>query len=95
MKTIIVTGSTGLIGSEATKFFLRKGYKVLGIDNNLRKYFFGKDGDTRWKKKELKKYKNYTHYSVDIRNYSRLETIFRKKKKIFKRNNSLRRTTIS
>ena len=50
MKTIIVTGATGLIGSEATKFFLNKGYKVLGIDNNLRKYFFGKDGDTKWKK---------------------------------------------
>lgn len=84
IKTIIVTGSTGLIGSEAAKFFLKKGYEVIGIDNNLRKYFFGKDGDTEWKKIELKKYKNYNHYNIDIRNYLKLEKIFKKKKKSLK-----------
>ncbi len=84
MKTIIVTGSTGLIGSEATKFFLNKGYKVLGIDNNLRKYFFGKDGDTKWKKNELKSYKNYNHYNIDIRDYLKLEKLFKKKKNYLK-----------
>ena len=42
MRTIIVTGSSGLIGSESAKFFLNKNYKVIGIDNNLRKYFLEK-----------------------------------------------------
>jgi len=84
MKTIIITGSSGLIGSEATKFFLNKGYKVLGIDNNLRKYFFGSDGDTNWKKNELKKYKNYDHFNIDIRNFKKLEKVFKKVKKSLK-----------
>ena len=54
MKVIIITGSSGLIGSESVKFFIKKGFKVLGIDNNLRKYFFGKDGDTKWQLNNLK-----------------------------------------
>ncbi len=84
MKTIIITGSNGLIGSEASKFFLNKGYKVIGIDNNLRKYFFGSDGNTNWKKKELNKIKNYEHFNVDIRNYRKLKKIFLKSKKNLK-----------
>ena len=56
MKVIIVTGSSGLIGSESVKFFIKKGFKVLGIDNNL-KGFFGKDGDTKWQLNNLKKLK--------------------------------------
>ena len=81
MRTIIVTGSSGLIGSESAKFFLNKNYKVIGIDNNLRKYFFGKDGDTKWNLLNLKKYKNFIHYSYDIRNYHELKKIFNKYKK--------------
>ena len=81
MRTIIVTGSSGLIGSESAKFFLNKNYKVIGIDNNLRKYFFGKDGDTKWNLLNLKKYKNFIHYSYDIRNYQELKKIFNKYKK--------------
>ena len=81
MRTIIVTGSSGLIGSETAKFFLNKNYKVIGIDNNLRKYFFGKDGDTKWNLLNLKKYKNFIHYSYDIRNYKELKKIFNKYKK--------------
>ena len=84
MKTIIITGSSGLIGSEAAKFFLNKGYKVLGIDNNLRKYFFGLDGDTKWKKNELKKYENFNHLNIDIRNFKKLENVFKKVKKSLK-----------
>ena len=54
----------------------------MGIDNNSRKKFFGKDGDIDWVKKDLKKsYKNYNHQNIDIRNYSALEKIFRKYKK--------------
>ena len=78
MKVIIVTGSSGLIGSESVKFFIKKGFKVLGIDNNLRKYFFGKDGDTKWQLNNLKKIKNYNHFNYDIRNYKKIENIFKK-----------------
>ena len=49
---IIITGSCGLVGSEAVNFFLKKNFFVIGIDNNYRKFFFGKDGDTSWLKKK-------------------------------------------
>jgi CDP-paratose 2-epimerase len=78
MKVIIITGSCGLIGSESVKFFTKKNFLVVGIDNNLRKYFFGKNGDTDWQLKKLKKIKNYVHYSCDIRNYKKLNNIFKK-----------------
>jgi CDP-paratose 2-epimerase len=47
MKTILITGSGGLVGGESVEFFLSKGFKVIGIDNNMRKYFFGDDGDVK------------------------------------------------
>ena len=51
----------------------------MGIDNNLRKFFFGKDGSTLWVKKELKKnLKKFTHFNTDLRSYSNLEKIFKK-----------------
>ena len=78
MKIAIVTGSSGLIGSESVKFLLKKNYKVIGIDNNLRKYFFGKDGDTIWQLKNLERFKFFKNYSYDIRNYKKLEKIFKK-----------------
>ena len=53
MSVVIVTGSCGLVGAESVKFFLKKGYDVIGIDNNQRKKFFGKDGDTAGTKKQL------------------------------------------
>ena len=81
MKIAIVTGSNGLVGSEAVKFLIKKKYRVLGVDNNLRKYFFGKDGDTKWQLKNFKKYKLFENYSYDIRNYLKLRTIFQKFKK--------------
>lgn len=77
MKTIIITGSSGLVGSEAVKFFHEKGYRIVGIDNDLRAYFFGVDASTDWVRQNLEdKLENYIHYSVDIRNYSELEKIF-------------------
>ncbi len=82
MSIIIITGSCGLVGSEATEFFSSKGFDVVGIDNNQRKKLFGKQGDTNWVKKNLKKkYKNYLHFDCDIRNQNRLEKIFKKYKK--------------
>ena len=74
MKIALITGSCGLVGSESVKFFHQKGFDILGIDNNSRKFFFGKDGDTSWVKKKLKKnFNNYNHFSIDIRNYNQLK----------------------
>ena len=85
MSVVLITGSCGLVGSESTKFFCEKGFDVLGIDNNYRKFFFGSDGDTNWVKKNLlKKYKNYKHFNSNILNYPTLEKIFKKYKKSIK-----------
>ena len=65
-------------------FFSKKGFKILGIDNNTRKFFFGKDGDIRGSKKLKKKFKNYQHLNIDIRNYYSLKKIFSKYKKNIK-----------
>ena len=79
MKIVLITGSCGLVGSESAVYFINKGFKVIGIDNNYRKVFFGKDGDISWIKNKLKKnYKTYTHLNTDIRNYNALEKIFKK-----------------
>ena len=85
MKIALITGSCGLVGSESSIFFAQKGFKILGIDNNTRKFFFGKDGDISWIKNRLKKnLKNYSHYHLDIRNYNALKKIFQKHKKNIK-----------
>ena len=82
MSLALITGSCGLVGSESATFFANKGFEVIGIDNNSRKYFFGKDGDISWVKAKLKKkLKHYNHYNIDIRNYKALEKIFKKYKK--------------
>ena len=81
MSLAIITGSSGLVGSESVNFFCDKGFDVIGIDNNLRKFFFGNDGSTVWVKNNLKKRnKNFRHFSIDIRNYEGLEKIFKKNK---------------
>jgi CDP-paratose 2-epimerase len=85
MKIALITGSCGLVGSEASIFFSRKGFTILGIDNNTRKFFFGKDGDVSWVKKKLKKnVKNYKHFNLDIRNYNSLKTLFHKHRRSIK-----------
>ncbi len=82
MSIAIITGSSGLVGSEAVNFFCKKGFDVIGIDNNLRQLFFGKDGSTIWIKNKLKKRnKNFKSLNIDIRNYNQLEKIFKKFKK--------------
>ena len=77
---ILITGSTGLIGSAASTFYLDKNKKVLGIDNDLRSYFFGKKSSNKWKELILKKHKKYKHFSIDIRNKKKVFDIFRKYK---------------
>ncbi len=67
-RTVLITGSSGLIGSEGVRLFDRFGYRVHGIDNNLRQRFFGPDGDTNWNLDLLKKSTvAFTHHHLDIR----------------------------
>ena len=85
MSVVLITGSCGLVGSESVKFFASKGFDVVGIDNNFRVKFFGKEGDTKWIKNSLINFhKNYIHKNIDIRNYTALEKIFKKYKKNIK-----------
>ena len=78
MKFILVTGSSGLIGSEAVEHFDRQGHRVHGIDNNMRAVFFGEPGDTTWNRDRLLKItKKFTHHDLDIRDRTRLDTLFR------------------
>lgn len=81
MKFALVTGSGGLIGSQTSDFFHKKGYHIIGIDNDMRSYFFGESSSTKETSESLKsKLINYQHYNIDIRNYNDLEEIFKKYK---------------
>ena len=85
MRVALITGSCGLVGSESSIFFSQKGFKIIGIDNNSRRFFFGKDGDINWVKRKLKKtLKNYDHFNIDIKDYKNLQKIFKKYKKNIK-----------
>ncbi len=77
MQTIIVTGSAGLIGSEAAKFFHQQGYAVLGIDNDMRAYFFGQEASTRPNQLQLEEaLPHYTHHHLDIRDVDGVMRLF-------------------
>lgn len=82
MKTALVTGSAGLIGSESAKFFAKKGFSIIGIDNNMRSYFFGEDASTEWNRKKIEDQlkSSYTHYEADIRDNDAIEKIFKEHK---------------
>jgi len=68
MKKMIVTGSSGLIGSEVVSFFAGQGWEIHGVDNNMRADFFGPQGDTRWNQERLKAtFPNFHHNEIDIR----------------------------
>lgn len=68
-KILLVTGSSGLIGSEVVESFCHDGWQVHGVDNNMRADFFGPGGDTRWNQKRLlATHKNFSHHELDIRN---------------------------
>jgi len=67
-KCLLVTGSSGLIGSEVCRFFSRHGFTVHGVDNNLRAFFFGPGGDTRWNQALLSsEIPGFTHHELDVR----------------------------
>lgn len=78
MSVAIVTGSSGLIGSETVKFLHEKGMQVVGIDNDMRRYFFGEDASTAWNTRQLQQsLKNFQHFSVDVRDDKGIEGIFK------------------
>jgi CDP-paratose 2-epimerase len=76
----LVTGSAGLIGSEAVKFFAEKGFDIIGIDNNMRSYFFGDEASTDWNRKKLEELlkDKYTHVQADIRDDKAITDVFKK-----------------
>ena len=78
-KSIIVTGSSGLIGSTCVTYFSNKGYKVHGIDSNQRKVFFGPQGDTSWQTNKLiKEIPSFSHHEIDIRDRKKIFDIVKK-----------------
>jgi CDP-paratose 2-epimerase len=79
MKTILITGSAGLIGSEVVTYFAKQGINVIGIDNNMRADFFGSSGDTTWNAHRLESvFKNYQHHNIDIRDRKALSEFIMK-----------------
>ncbi|HUO09129.1 MAG TPA: NAD-dependent epimerase/dehydratase family protein [Phycisphaerae bacterium] len=74
---VLVTGSSGLIGSEAVVFFDRLGFEVVGVDNNMRADFFGPKGDTTWNRQRLESTcRWYTHREMDIRDREAVKSLF-------------------
>jgi CDP-paratose 2-epimerase len=78
MGMVIITGSAGLIGSEAAWFFAGKGYQVVGIDNNMRQHFFGAEASTDWNRQRLEQNlgRQYRHEHIDIRDQAAIERLF-------------------
>ncbi len=74
----LVTGSSGLIGSEAVAFFDAKGFDVVGVDNNMRRDLFGPKGDTTLNRQRLEREcKRFTHRTIDIRDREAIDKVFR------------------
>ena len=77
MPVCLVTGSGGLVGSEAARFFANRGFDVAGVDNDMRAYFFGSDASTSWQVAALgRKIPGYTHYGIDIRDEAAVQKLF-------------------
>ncbi len=78
MSVAIVTGSAGLIGSETVKYFCALGFEVIGIDNNLRRAFFGDEASTDWNRQALEQAfpGRYRHVAIDIRDQPRIDQLF-------------------
>lgn len=78
---LVVTGSSGLIGSEAVAYFDARGWEVHGVDNNMRRDFFGPDGDTTWNLERLRRTtKRFTLHAIDIRDRAGVEAIVRERR---------------
>lgn len=78
MSTVIITGSSGLIGSESARFFHEHGFDVIGIDNNMRAYFFGQDGAVDWNATQLTaSLVRFRHLAIDIRDAAAIDKLFK------------------
>lgn len=80
MSVAIITGSAGLIGSEASRYFAEQGLDVVGIDNDLRRHFFGEEASTRWQRARLEEElgSRYQHVDADIRDTDAIHQVFRR-----------------
>src|SRR5260370_31651035 len=80
MSMAIITGSAGLIGSEASRHFAGRGLEIVGIDNDMRQRFFGPEASTHWQRTRLEKElgDRYRHVEIDIRNNDDVESLFRR-----------------
>jgi len=77
MSVALITGSAGLIGSEAVRYFAGLGLDVVGVDNDMRGYFFGHEASTEWNRRRLEEQvPGYTHYDIDIRDQAAIEKLF-------------------
>jgi CDP-paratose 2-epimerase len=78
MDVAIITGSAGLIGSEAAHFFADQGLNIVGVDNDMRRHFFGADASTAWNLQRVQASPRYTHIDADIRDTDAMEALFRR-----------------
>src|ERR1700735_172299 len=79
MDVAIITGSAGLIGSEAVRFFSSRGLTVVGVDNDMRREFFGADASTAWNVRQLQaSVRGYSHVDADIRDATAMEALFKR-----------------
>lgn len=77
MSIAVITGASGLVGSEAVTYFASLGFDVIGIDNGMREVFFGESASTRWMTEKLKtELRCYTHYDIDIRDAPAIDHLF-------------------
>jgi CDP-paratose 2-epimerase len=84
MAKLLVTGSSGLIGSEVVDYFCKLGWEVHGVDNNMRADFFGPGGDTRWNQKRLSAlHPQFCHHELDIRDRPGVDALLRELKPDF------------
>lgn len=79
MAVAVITGSAGLIGAEAARFFAAKGLDIVGIDNDMRRQFFGAEASTIWSRQRLEaELKGYSHFDIDIRDQSAMTDLFKR-----------------
>lgn len=79
MSVAVITGSAGLIGSEAARHYAARGWDVVGIDNDMRRRFFGGEASTRWQREALEReLKSYRHLAIDIRDQEAIDALFQR-----------------
>jgi CDP-paratose 2-epimerase len=77
MSVAVITGAAGLIGGESVRFFADKGFDIAGIDNDMRRMFFGPDASTIWHRQEHeRRIKGYRHFDGDVRDRDAMAKIF-------------------